>query len=171
MSDDNEFAVRLDAVERNVAAARSDAAAARTDAAAARQLASAAYEDMSNMQLALNAHFRVLNALRETQLDHGRRLESLEGRFTGLETRFTGLETRFTGLETRFTGIETRFTGIETRFTGIETRFTGIEGRFDGLETEMREGFSVLNVGMAQITAMLTTLIGNSGQNGPAGSG
>jgi chromosome segregation ATPase len=164
MSDDNEFAVRLDAVERNVAAARSDAAVARTDAAAARQLASAAYEDMSNMQLALNAHFRVLNALRETQLDHGRRLESLEGRFTGLETRFTGLETRFTGLETRFTG-------IETRFTGIETRFTGIEGRFDGLETEMREGFSVLNVGMAQITAMLTTLIGNSGQNGPAGSG
>jgi chromosome segregation ATPase len=150
MSDDNEFAVRLDAVERNVAAARSDAAAARTDAAAARQLASAAYEDMSNMQLALNAHFRVLNALRETQLDHGRRLESLEGRFTGLETRFTG---------------------IEGRFDGIETRFTGIEGRFDGLETEMREGFSVLNVGMAQITAMLTTLIGNSGQNGPAGSG
>jgi hypothetical protein len=135
MTDDNEFAARLYAVERDVAAARSDAAAARTDAAAARELASAGYEDMSNMQLALNAHFRVLNALRETQLDHGRRLESLEGRFTGLEGRFTGLE-----------------------------------GRFDGLETEMREGFSVLNIGMAQITAMLTTLLGNSGQTGPASS-
>jgi hypothetical protein len=149
MTDDNEFAARLDAVERDVAAARSDAAAARTDAAAARELASAGYEDMSNMQLALNAHFRVLNALRETQLDHGRRLESLEGRFTGLEGRFTGLE---------------------GRFDGLEGRFDGLEGRFDGLETEMREGFSVLNIGMVQITAMLTTLLGNSGQTGPASS-
>jgi hypothetical protein len=126
MSDDNEFAARLDAVERDVAAARSDAAAARTDAAAARELASGAYEDLSRVQLALNAHFHVLNALRETQLDHGRRLDSLEGRFDRLE------------------------------------------GRFDRLESEMREGFSVLNLGMAQITAMLTTLIGDAGQNGPA---
>jgi uncharacterized protein (DUF3084 family) len=143
MSDDNEFAARLDAVERDVAAARSDAAAARSDAAAARsdaaaarmdaaaarELASGAYEDLSRVQLALNAHFRVLNALRETQLDHGRRLDSLEGRFDRLE------------------------------------------GRFDRLESEMREGFSVLNLGMVQITAMLTTLIGDAGQNGPASPG
>jgi hypothetical protein len=90
--------------------------------------ASGGYEELSRVQLALNAHFRVLNALRETQLDHGRRLDSLE------------------------------------------RRFTGIEGRVAGIESEMRAGFSVLNVGMAQITAMLTTLIGNSGQNGPASS-
>jgi chromosome segregation ATPase len=147
MSDDNEFAARLDAVERDVAAARSDAAAARTDAAAARELASGAYEDLSRVQLALNAHFRVLNALRETQLDHGRRLDSLEGRFDRLEGRFDGLE---------------------GRFDGLEGRFDGLEGRFDRLESEMREGFSVLNLGMAQITAMLTTLIGDAGQNGPA---
>lgn len=83
------------------------------------KLASGAYEDVSRVQLALNAHFRVLNALRETQLDHGRRLDSLEG-------------------------------------------------RFDGLESEMRDGFSVLNLGVAQITAMLTTLIGDAGQHGPA---
>jgi hypothetical protein len=142
MTDDNEFAARLEAVERDVAASRSDAAAARADAAAARELASGGYEELSRVQLALNAHFRVLNALRETQLDHGRRLDSLERRFTGLEGRFDGLEGRFDGLERRF----------------------------DGLESEMREGFSVLNVGMAQITAMLTTLVGNAGQNGPASS-
>jgi len=68
MADDNEFAARLDAVERDVAAARSDAAAAG-------ELASGAHEELSRVQLALNAHFRVLNALRETQLDHGRRLD------------------------------------------------------------------------------------------------
>jgi hypothetical protein len=73
----------------------------------------------------LSKHFRVLNALRETQLEHGRPLDSLE------------------------------------------VRFDGLEGRFDGLETEMRDGFSVLNAGMAQIPAMLTTLIGDAGRNGP----
>ena len=34
-------------------------------------------------------------------------------------------------------------------------------------QTEMRDGFSVLNARMAQITAMLTTLIGDAGHSGP----
>jgi len=126
MPDENDFAARLNAVERDVALARTDAAAARSDARAARELAAGTYEELAQVQLALNGHFRVLNALRETQLEHGRRLDSLEARFDGLEARF------------------------------------------DGLESEMRTGFSVLNTGMTQITAMLTILIGNTGQNDPS---
>lgn len=33
-----------------------------------------------------------------------------------------------------------------------------MRARIDGLEQEVREGFSVLGTGMAQITALLTTL-------------
>jgi hypothetical protein len=150
MPDESEFAARLTAVERDVALARTDAAAARGDAAAARELAAGTYEELARVQLALNGHFRVLNALRETQLEQGRRLDSLEARFDGLEGRFDGLE---------------------GRFDGLEGRFDGLEGRFDGLQTEMRNGFSVLTVGIAQITALLTTLIGDAGHNGPASTG
>jgi hypothetical protein len=83
---------------------------------AAREVASGAHEDIGRVHLALNAHFRVLNALRETQPEHGSRLDSLES-------------------------------------------------RFDGLQTEMRTGFSVLDAGVAQITAMLTALMGDAGHN------
>lgn len=35
---------------------------------------------------------------------------------------------------------------------------TEMRERIDGLEREVREGFSVLGTGMAQITALLTTV-------------
>lgn len=81
--------------------------------------------DVSEVGAKLDGHHRVLNALRETQLEHsstlrehGQRLERLEGKIDRLE------------------------------------------GRFDTLEREMRGGFSTLNVGMAQITALLTRVTG-----------
>jgi chromosome segregation ATPase len=37
--------------------------------------------------------------------------------------------------------------------------FAGVDERVDNLETELREGFSTMSVGMAQITALLTIAI------------
>lgn len=37
----------------------------------------------------------------------------------------------------------------------LNARLNGVSTRIDGLETEMREGFSTLATGMAQITALL----------------
>jgi hypothetical protein len=72
----------------------------REDAAAARVLAGGADRDVAAVTSKLDAHTKVLNALREsqlefreTQLEHGHRLDSLETRFDGLESRFDGLET------------------------------------------------------------------------------
>ena len=62
----------------------------------------------------LRAHTRTLNALRETQLEHGQRLDRLDGKVTGLDAKV------------------------------------------DQLDAEMKHGFSMMSVGMAQITALLT---------------
>ena len=109
---------RLTLVEREVARLREESAVTRADAAAARVLATGADRDVSEVR----AHTQALNALRETQLEQGQKLD------------------------------------------GVEHRLGGVEHRLDGMEREMREGFSTLNTGMVQITALLEGMAG-SGRN------
>jgi chromosome segregation ATPase len=52
---------------------------ARQDAAAARELAAGADRDVSAMQEELRSHTRSLNALRETQVEHGAAIRELRG--------------------------------------------------------------------------------------------
>ncbi len=123
MTDNEDFDSRLTAVESDVAAARSEEAAART-------LASAAHEDVAEVKTALNAHFRVLNALRETQVDHGQRLDRLEARFDVLEAK-----------------VDQGFAQVDRNFAQVDRNFAEVERQF-----------SIVHVGIAQITAMLTNL-------------
>ncbi len=99
---DDDIETRLATIERDVAELREQLALTRSDAVAARTLAAGADHDVSEVRAELRAHTRALNALRETQLEHGRKL--------------------------------------------------------DEHVSEMREGFSTLATGMAQITALLTNL-------------
>lgn len=69
------------------------ARAARDDAAAARVLATGASKDAGEMKAQLQAHTKVLNALRETQLEQGSRLDRVEGRLDRVEGRLDRLET------------------------------------------------------------------------------
>ena len=78
---------RLSAVERGVAQLRAQQELTASDAAAARVLAAGADHDVSEVRAELRAHTGALNALRETQLEQGRRLAGIEGRFDGIETR------------------------------------------------------------------------------------
>lgn len=103
---------------------------ARENARVARDEAVAAARAANNVNLKLDAHLKVLEALRETQLEQGRILAGLVGRVDGTEGRLDHLEGRFDRLE----------------------------GRFDRLEGEMREGFSQVATGMAQIVALISNL-------------
>ncbi|NYI88471.1 hypothetical protein HNR02_001794 [Amycolatopsis endophytica] len=51
---------------------------ARDEAAASRVLAAGASNDVGEVKAELKAHTRVLNALRETQVEHGQRLDRVE---------------------------------------------------------------------------------------------
>lgn len=92
MANDEEFGSRLAAVEAGVAAARAEAAAARADAAAARELAVGADADVADVRTALAAHFRVLNALRETQREGFARMDQ---RFATVDQNFATVEQQF----------------------------------------------------------------------------
>lgn len=122
---DDNFEARLVVVEREVARLReradltsAEVSTARADAAAGRALAAGADHDVSEVRAELRAHRQSLNALRETQLEHGQRIDAL-----------------------------------------TQEMHKG----FVELRAEMREGFAIQATGMAQITALLTKIIGPDG--------
>ncbi|MDQ3886036.1 MAG: hypothetical protein M3308_03230 [Actinomycetota bacterium] len=110
----DDLEIRVANLEREVARLQGQTTLAVSDAGAARLLAAGADHDVSAVRAELRAHTQALNALRETQLEQGRALASLDHRVTSLDQRMTSLDQKVT------------------------------------------EGFTTLNVGMAQITALLT---------------
>jgi chromosome segregation ATPase len=138
----------MEELEGRVTALEEQMREVRENAAAARVLAGGADRDVGALGAKVDAHTRLLGALRETQVeDHGhilelqkgvgrleRRFEVSDQRFGRLEQQVGGLTGRFDGLEQRFDGLEQRFDGLEQRFDGVEQRFDGVEQRFDGVE-------------------------------------
>jgi hypothetical protein len=49
---------------------------------------------------------------------------------------------------------------MDAGFAAVDMRFAGVDRRFATLEGEMREGFSTMGVGMAEINALLRIAIG-----------
>ena len=70
---------------------RADLAVVAADAQAARTLAAGADRDVSEVRAELRAHTRVLNALRETQVEQGRAIASLRDEFGQLRGEFADL--------------------------------------------------------------------------------
>jgi hypothetical protein len=68
----------LEDLEARVTALEEQVRQSREDATAARVLAGAADRDVSEFKQLLNGHTKVLNAVRETQVEQGQRLDSLE---------------------------------------------------------------------------------------------
>jgi hypothetical protein len=89
----------MEELEARVSALETQMRSVRQDAAAVRVLAGGADRDVSVFGAKLDAQQRLLEALRDTQIEHGRRLTGHDGRFDHLEGRFDHLEERFNGLE------------------------------------------------------------------------
>lgn len=85
MPDSSDLEARVAALE-----ARLDEVAA--DASAARELAAGADRDVSEVRAELRAHTRALNALRETQVEQGQRMD--QG-FAQVDRNFGEMRARF----------------------------------------------------------------------------
>ena len=86
----------LDDLEARVTHLEHSVADVRRDAAAARVLAGAADRDVSEFRQELNAHTKTLNALRETQLEHGKRLDTLETKFDAMDRKIDAMDRKMT---------------------------------------------------------------------------
>jgi chromosome segregation ATPase len=96
---DNDLETRVGILEREVARLREQTALTSSDAAAARVLAAGADHDVSEVRSELRAHTKALNALRETQLEQGAAITSLDQRLTSLDQKMSaGFATLNTGM-------------------------------------------------------------------------
>ena len=98
----------------------------REDVASARALAALADRDVAELRTEMRAHHKVLNALRETQLEQGQQIDELREE-------------------------------MRREIGGLREEMRREIGE---LRHEMREGFALQSTGMAQITALLTTIAG-----------
>ncbi len=73
---------RVSALEQQVARLRVDLDRTRGDAEPARTLAGGADRDVSEVRSQLRAQRHLLQSLRETQIEHGERLDRLEARLS-----------------------------------------------------------------------------------------
>ncbi len=119
-AESNNLESRVTALEKQMRVVTSDASEWRV-------LARGADRDVSVMQDQLRAHTKLLNALRETQIDHGDRLGRLEHRMNGLEGRMDNLDGRMDSLE----------------------------GRFDRLESKVDDGFAKIGADIAKVMELL----------------
>jgi chromosome segregation ATPase len=138
MTDPGDLERRVSALEHEVAYLKGELDRARENTQAVRVFAGGADRDVSDVRSELRAQRQLLQALRETQVEHGARLDRLESRMDRLELRMNALEDRMTGLDTRLTG-----------------RMDGLANRMDSLAAEMREGFAKVHAGMAHIVTLL----------------
>jgi outer membrane murein-binding lipoprotein Lpp len=90
---------REDNLEARVSALESQIRLVRADAAAARVLAGGADRDVSAFAAKLDAHTRLLTALRETHREQGMAIGELSHRVDSLDQRVDGLSQRVDGLE------------------------------------------------------------------------
>jgi hypothetical protein len=102
----DDIETRLAVVERDVAQLREQFTLTSSDAGAARMLAAGADHDVSEVRAELRAHTQALNALRETQLEQGRKIDE-QGREMreGFATLATGMA-QITALLTNLGGTE-----------------------------------------------------------------
>ena len=103
---DDDIEARVTTLEQEVSRLKDEVLVVRGDAMAARALAGAADRDVSVVNAKLNAHIQVLNALRETQLEHGEQLDALAAEMrSGFATMGAGMA-RITTLLERVAGPE-----------------------------------------------------------------
>jgi len=111
MPDSYDLEGRVTAVEHELRRVGGDAAAART-------LASEADRDVSLFGAKLDAHIKVLNALRETQIEHGERLDRVERK---VDDGFARIDQEFALVNQGFAKVEEQFAKVEAGIAHITT--------------------------------------------------
>ena len=110
-------------VEDRLQALEAEVRVLREEAAAARALAAGADADVAEYRSEMRGHTRVLNAIREDQLDQGAKVDALQ-----------------------------------VGMGALQTDLGAVKADLEEFKAETREGFTKVNLGVAQIVAMLQNL-------------
>jgi chromosome segregation ATPase len=141
VTDPDDLPERVARLEREVPKARADAAAARF-------LAGCADRDVSELKAELQSHKKVLEALRETQLEQG---QEFRARLTNVENE---MHESFAEMHESFAEMHEGFAEVHGGFAEVHGGFAEMREGF----AEMRHGFSMMDTRMAEVTTRLTSV-------------
>jgi hypothetical protein len=116
-----------------------------------RGIATKAGIDAADVRAELRDHRRILEALRETQLEQGR----------DMRKGFFSMNQRFADVEDRFVRVDR---DMREGFAVVDQRFTSMEERFTQLEDQVKEGLTTVVVELAKINTFLRVAIRQPGQ-------
>ena len=124
--------------------------------------------EVSDLQAVLNGHTGVLNAIRDDQVDQGKRLARVEAEmrsgFAEMRGEFADVRTE---MRTGFAKVDANFTRVDANFAKVDANFAKVDANFAKVEDK----FKVLQQGQARITELLTKRLGESGEEAPSGDG
>jgi phage-related minor tail protein len=116
------------------------------------RLRAAMDQDMGDLKASLGAQLKVIQAIRDTQSDHTKRL-------TTLETKMGAVEGRLGAVEGRLGAVEGRLGAVEGRLGAVEGRLGAVEGRLGAVESTLQK----VHGGIELINGKLDRLIADDG--------
>ncbi|GGS21610.1 hypothetical protein [Actinokineospora fastidiosa] len=119
---------RITELEREVASIREVAEDARVDAKAARTLAAGTDRDLAVIREQQKADRSLIQALRDTQIEHGQRLTRLEEKvdrgFERIDLRFEQIDRNFDQVNENFAHVDRKFAVVTAGIEHITTLLT-----------------------------------------------
>ena len=134
--------------ERRLVTLETELPLLRAEAVATRTLAAGAHQDVADVRTLLRAHTSVLNALRETQLDH---YNEHKADAAELKADMRELKTDMTGVKADIHGLKTDVNGLKTDMTRVKADIHGLKTDVNRLKTDMSE----VKAGMTRIERLL----------------
>jgi hypothetical protein len=132
---DEDLGLRVSALEHQMIQLRERVQQNEGSVAGASFLASRADHDVSEFGIALRAHISSLNALRETQIEHGHRLDGIDGRLDGIDGRLDGIDGRLDRMDGRLDRMDGRLDGIDGRLDRMDGRLEELTGAMRVVQT------------------------------------
>jgi chromosome segregation ATPase len=96
--------------------------------------------DMADLQERRRQDVRLFWSIRETQIEHGRRLDGIDGRLDGMDRRLEGIDGRLANTDRRLEGMDRRLDGIDGRLENMDGRLGGLDSGF----ADMRATLAVI---------------------------
>ena len=140
-----------------------------------RFLATKAEKEVSDCTAVLHGHTGVLNAIREDQVDQGRKLAKLDARLGKVESQvrvgfaemhdgFARVDAEMHGgfarVDQRFADVNEGFARVDAEMHGgfarVDQQFAEVNEGFARVDAEARRNYSMLAQGQERITELLT---------------
>jgi uncharacterized coiled-coil protein SlyX len=93
--------------------------------------------DIADLQVQRRQDVRLIQAVRNTQVEHGQRLDRIDRRLDGMVGRFDGIDRRLDRMDGRFDRMDGRFDRMDGRFDGMDGRLDPLESGFADMRSKL----------------------------------